>query len=85
MDTCNSDIGEYNRCVWSHGANYNVNAKSKSHKNAVQADEVEMEAMSVSTSHDTKQRGSTSNSKEMQKDEISARLGMWLCPWEMYV
>jgi len=33
----------------------------------------------VSTSHDTKQRGSTSNSKEMQKDEISARLG---CIWD---
>lgn len=68
MDTCSSEIGQFNRCVWSHGVNYNA-AKSKSHKTAVQADEVELETMSKSSSHDA----------AMKKDDISARLG---CIWD---
>ena len=76
MDTCNSDIGEYNRCVWSHGVNYN--AKSKSHKRAVIAEEVGMEAVSKGSSYD---KHHDVDSKEMKKEEITARLGMrqWLC------
>jgi len=74
MDTCNSDIGEYNRCVWSHGVNYN--AKSKSHKRAVIAEEVGMEAVSKGSSYN---KHHDVDSKEMKKEEITARLG---CIWD---
>jgi len=43
-DLCEGDVGQYNRCIWSHGGN-----------TAVQADEVQMEVMMSHDSREMKQ------------------------------
>jgi len=70
-EECEGDVGQYNRCVWSHGVNYN--SESKSHKSAVQADEVIVEEISKDSSHE-----SHHEDKEL-KEEIAPRLG---CVWD---
>lgn len=61
MESCQGVLGQYNRCEWSHGVNYNSASKSYP----------DLEAMSKSSSHDDNQHHESFDEEE----EVSVKLG----------
>jgi len=72
QDECESEVGSYNRCVWSHGSKSNLQPSSflKAHKSNMKA----MSSRSSGQNNNNKQQ----NAKQMD-EEIAPRLG---CIWD---